>query len=58
MAECSGLYRRQYGPPHGTRLADAQITATTEGEGASPITRNTTHFPMLKRVDAPYAKDR
>jgi hypothetical protein len=56
-AQRAGLWRRQYGPSHGTGLADALIAASVEAAGATLVTLNRRHFPMLARVLVPYAKD-
>lgn len=52
----AGLWRRQYGPSHGTGLADALIAATVEAAAATLVTLNRRHFPMLANVLVPYAK--
>jgi len=56
IAEKGGLFRRDFGKSHGTGLADAIIAATAELQGASLVTLNTKHFPMLKAVFVPYKK--
>ena len=55
-AKRAGLWRRQYGPSHGTGLADALIAASAEAAGATLVTLNRRHFPMLAEVLVPYAK--
>lgn len=55
IAKKGGLYRRKYGPSHGTGLADALIAATTEIKQARLVTLNERHFPMLE-VHVPYQK--
>ncbi|MCA1719025.1 MAG: type II toxin-antitoxin system VapC family toxin, partial [Actinobacteria bacterium] len=50
------LYRRDYGPSHGTGLADALIAATTEETGADLVTFNRRHFPMISRITVPYER--
>lgn len=55
-AQRAGLWRRQYGPSHGTGLADALIAASAEAAGATLVTLNRRHFPMLASVLVPYAK--
>lgn len=52
----AGLWRRRYGPSHGTGLADALIAASVEAAGATLATLNRRHFPMLADVLVPYAK--
>ena len=55
-ARLGGLYRREYGPSHGTGLADALIAATAEDNGADLVTFNRRHFPMVSRITVPYAR--
>ena len=55
-AQRAGFWRRQYGPSHGTGLADALIAASAEAAGATLVTLNRRHFPMLAEVLVPYAK--
>ena len=52
----AGLWLRQYGPSHGTGLADALIAATVADVGATLATLNRRHFPMLADVLVPYSK--
>jgi predicted nucleic acid-binding protein len=52
----AGLWRRQYGPSHGTGLADALIAASAHHAGATLATLNRRHFPMLADVLVPYTK--
>lgn len=54
-AQHAGFWRRQYGPSHGTGLADALIAASAEAAGATLVTLNRRHFPMLAEVLVPYA---
>ena len=54
MAQQGGLYRREYGPSHGTDLIDAIIAAATREKKARLVTLNSRHFPMLSRVLVPY----
>jgi predicted nucleic acid-binding protein len=56
IAVKGGLYRRGYSKSHKVGLADALIAATAEVRGATLVTLNTKHFPMLTSVKAPYAK--
>jgi len=53
----AGLWRRQYGPSHGMGLADALIAASVQAAGATLVTLNRRHFPMLAQVLVPYSKD-
>ena len=55
-ARLGGLYRRDYGPSHGTGLADALIAATSQEAGADLVTFNRRHFPMLSTVTVPYER--
>ncbi len=57
IAEKGGLYRRDYGPSHGTGLADAIIAASAVARAATLVTGNQRHFPMLQDVHIPYRKD-
>ncbi|MFO7630222.1 MAG: type II toxin-antitoxin system VapC family toxin [Prochlorococcaceae cyanobacterium] len=52
----AGLWRRQYGPSHGTGLADGLIAASAHHAGATLATLNRRHFPMLADVLVPYTK--
>ena len=56
IARIGGLYRRDYGKSHNVGLADAIIAASTESCGATLVTLNKKHFPMLKKLQVPYAK--
>lgn len=56
VAVVAGLWRRQYGPSHGMGLADALIAASVEAAGATLVTLNRRHFPMLPQVLVPYSK--
>ncbi|HET6568633.1 MAG TPA: type II toxin-antitoxin system VapC family toxin [Rhodothermales bacterium] len=55
-AEQGGLFRRDYGKSHGTGLADALIAAQAVAQGATLVTLNRKHFPMLRAVWVPYQK--
>lgn len=57
MARRGGEYRRDYGPSHGTGLADALIAATAEAVGATLVTFNRRHYPMVARVQVPYRRE-
>jgi predicted nucleic acid-binding protein len=52
----AGLWRRQYGPSHGMGLADALIAASVAAAGATLVTLNRRHFPMLAQVLVPYGR--
>jgi predicted nucleic acid-binding protein len=56
VARLGGLYRRDFRPSHGTGLADALIAATAEENGASLVTFNRRHFPMVSSVTVPYER--
>lgn len=56
IAEIGGLYRRDYYRSHGVSLADALIAATASIRGASLVTLNRKHFPMISNIDVPYRK--
>lgn len=56
ISQRGGLYRRDLGKSHGVGLADALIAATAEVLGATLVTLNQKHFPMLTRVTVPYTK--
>jgi predicted nucleic acid-binding protein len=56
IAQQGGLYRREYGPSHGTDLIDALIAAATQEKKARLVTLNDRHFPMLSRVLVPYGQ--
>ena len=56
IARRGGLYRRDYGKSHSVGLADALIAATAEVHGATLVTLNQKHFPMLAAVTVPYTK--
>jgi len=55
-AAVAGLWRRQYGPSHGMGLADALIAASVDAAGATLVTLNRRHFPMLAQVLVPYSE--
>ncbi len=56
IAAQGGLHRRDYGKSQGVGLADALIAATAELRGATLVTLNQKHFPMLASVVVPYVK--
>ena len=55
VARLGGFYRRDYRQSHGTRLADALIAATAEENGATLVTCNQRHFPMVG-IRLPYER--
>ena len=56
IAVVAGLFRRQFMKSHGVGLADAMIVATALHHGATLITLNLKHFPMIQNVIVPYVK--
>jgi len=56
IGRLAGQYRHDYGPSHGTGLADALIAATATVSGSSLATFNGRHFPMLPAVVVPYRR--
>jgi hypothetical protein len=56
IGRLAGQYRREYGPSHGTGLADALIAATAIVGGLSLATFNRRRFPMLPAVVVPYRR--
>jgi len=58
VGQVGGLFRRDYGPSHGTGLADALIGATAQIHGATLVTFNSRHYPMLnlENVQVPYVR--
>ena len=56
IAKQGGLYRQQYKQSHGTGLDDALIAATAELTGATLVTFNRRHFPMIANLQVPYER--
>ena len=56
IAVKGGLYRRDFRKSHNVGLADAIIAASAEAKGATVVTLNDKHFPMLPSVHVPYTK--
>ncbi len=56
IAVQGGLYRRDFFRSHGVGLADALIAASAAFSGATLVTLNEKHFPMLNSVFVPYRK--
>jgi predicted nucleic acid-binding protein len=54
IAAKGGLYVRQYSKSHAVGLADGLIAATADAVGATLVTLNMKHFPMLVDVRRPY----
>lgn len=51
-----GLFRRDFGPSHGTGFIDAILAATALKHGLRLVTLNNKHYPMLPDVIVPYRK--
>lgn len=58
LARQGGLLRGQYGPSHGTGLADALIAATADRVGGSLVTFNARHYPMVENALVPGSRRR
>jgi len=56
IARTGGMHKRDYAKSHGVGLADAIIAATAQIEEVELKTLNLKHYPMLKRLKAPYVK--
>jgi len=56
-ARQAGDLRREFGPSHGTGLADALIAASSMMNKARLVTLNVRHYPMIDEVMQPYQKD-
>ena len=56
IARLGGSIRRQYQQSHGTGIVDALIAATAELTGATLITFNQRHFPMIANLQVPYER--
>jgi predicted nucleic acid-binding protein len=56
VAARGGLIRRDYAKSHHVGIADALIAATAELYGATLVTLNRKHSPMLASVHVPYQK--
>jgi len=50
VAELAGRIKAEFGPSHGTCLADAVIAATSQIHKANLVTLNVKHFPMVDCV--------
>lgn len=55
-ARCAGDFRREFGPGHGTGLADALIAAAAITTDARLVTLNVRHYPMIEGLELPYRK--
>ena len=56
VAKAAGLHRRDFGPSHGTGLADGMIAATADRHALGLKTLNTRHYPMFDRLRPPYVR--
>ncbi len=56
VARQGGLHRRDYRQSHGSGLEDCLIGATANHFELTLKTLNTRHFPMVKKLVAPYSK--
>jgi predicted nucleic acid-binding protein len=56
IAVQGGLFRRDFLRSHGVGLSDALIAASAVSCGATLVTLNKKHFPMLDSVSIPYQK--
>ena len=57
IAGRAGDLRREFGPSHGTGLADALIAASSIVNKARLATLNVKHYPMMEGLLQPYQKD-
>lgn len=56
IGRLGGSYRREYGPSHGTGLADSLIAATAEKHSVEFASFNHKHFPMVSKLTVPYER--
>ena len=56
IAGRAGDLRREFGPSHGTGLADALIAASSIVNKARLATLNVKHYPMMEGLLQPYQK--
>ena len=54
IASRAGVFVRLYRASNGVELADALIAATAEQHALPLATLNVKHFPMFRRLKAPY----
>ena len=50
LARSAGLCRKNYQPAHGTGLADAIVAMSAKALGATLVTFNRRHYPMVDDV--------
>jgi predicted nucleic acid-binding protein len=53
-AKLAGVFKRDYGPSHGTGLADGIIAATARVYELELHTLNVRHYPMFPALKPPY----
>lgn len=56
IAKSAGLHRRDFGPSHGTGLADGMLAATADLHTLGLKTLNTRHYPMFHGLRSPYVR--
>jgi hypothetical protein len=56
IAKSAGLHRRDFGPSHGTGLADGMLAATADHHTLGLKTLNTRHYPMFPGLLSPYVR--
>ena len=56
IAKAAGLHRRDFGPSHGTGLADGLIAATAERHAMGLQTLNARHYPMFRGIRLLYVR--
>jgi predicted nucleic acid-binding protein len=54
IAVATGMHLKHFRKSHSVEIADALIAATAEHHGLELATLNVKHFPMFKRLKAPY----
>ena len=54
VAVLAGTHRKHFSKSHAVELGDALIAATAEHYGLALATLNVKHFPMFKKLRAPY----
>jgi predicted nucleic acid-binding protein len=54
LARSAGLCRKSYQPAHGTGLADAIVAMSAKAVGATLVTFNRRHYPMVDDLLVPY----
>ncbi len=54
VAIAAGAHMKHFGKSHSVELADALVAATAEHHSLALVTLNIKHFPMFKRLRAPY----